>query len=315
MILESAVQAPPVWDVSISTMWARRNFATLGDFFVAARRLGFARIELNHQIDTPMLAGTDLSQVQFSSVHEPCPADISTETLKERDWLISALDEEKRWQGVQAVKRSIDLANDLGAGTIVVHVGHVMADLTLEKKMRLLYEGKRKPTVEYQALKDDLQMTRARQTETRLDAVRKSLIELLNYASSFNIRLGLENRYHFTDIPAPDEMEMLLNMAGPDQLGFIYDVGHAQALDQLGFFHHQEWLDRFSTRIIGVHLHDVIGVEDHRAPGSGEVDFGRIAAFLPKEAFRTLELHPRNTPKQIRTGLQYLFEHHCIHTL
>jgi sugar phosphate isomerase/epimerase len=315
MMLEIAVQEPSVWDASLSTMWARKKFATLGEFFVAARQLGFARIELNHQIDSTMLAGIDRSQVQFSSVHEPCPADISTETLKEQDWTISAEDDEKRWQGVQAVKRSINLAHDLSASTVVVHAGNVMPDLAIEKKMRLLYGEKLKPSAEYQALKDDLQMRRARQSKSRLEAVRKSLIELLNYASRFSIRLGLENRYHYTDIPAPDELEMLLDLAGPDQLGFIYDVGHAQVLDQLGFFPHQEWLDRFSSRIIGVHLHDVIGVDDHKVPGFGEFNFDTVAAFLPKEAFRTLELHPKNTPDQIRTGLKYLFEHNCIGSL
>jgi sugar phosphate isomerase/epimerase len=295
-------------------MWARGNFATLGDFFIAARRLGFDRIELNHQINSAMLEGINLHQVKFSSIHEPCPADISTATLKEQDWVISAEDEEKRWQGVQAVKRSIDLANDLGAGTIVVHAGNVPVDPKPEKKMRTLNEANHKVSAEYLALKYEQQEMRKAQAGTRLEAVKRSLNELLEYAHRYNIRLGLENRYHYMDIPLPDEMEMLLDLAGPDQLGFIYDVGHAQALDQLGFFPHQEWLDRFSARIIGVHLHDVIGVEDHRPPGSGEVDFGKITAFLPQEAFRTLELHPKNTPEQIRTSLKYLLEHHCIRT-
>ena len=50
------------------------------------------------------------------------------------------------------------------------------------------------------------------------------------------LRLGLENRYHFFDLPSPDEMEELLSLASPDRLGFVYDVGHAQALDRLGFY-------------------------------------------------------------------------------
>ena len=93
------------------------------------------------------------------------------------------------------------------------------------------------------------------------------------YAGRFGIRLGLENRYHYMDIPTPDELEQLLELAGPDRLGFIYDVGHAQALDRLGFFPHEEWLKRFASRMIGAHLHDVIGVNDHHAPGLGEIDF------------------------------------------
>jgi sugar phosphate isomerase/epimerase len=315
MILENTVQEPPVWDAALSTMWARKNNTTLGDFFMTARQLGFARIELNHQINTAMLEGSNLHKVNINSIHEPCPADISTETLKEQDWTISAEDDEKRQQGVQTVKRSIDLANKLGASTIVVHAGNVLVDQTLEQKMRTLYRGKLNASMEYLALKNEYVKKREVLAETRLEAVKRSLSELLDYASQFNICLGLENRYHYSDIPNPDEMEILLSLASPDQLGFIYDVGHAQALDQLGFIPHQEWLDRFSIRMIGVHLHDVIGVEDHRAPGSGEVDFNKIAAFLPKEAFRTLELHPKTTPEQIRTSLQYLYNNRCISTL
>jgi hypothetical protein len=34
-----------------------------------------------------------------------------------------------------------------------------------------------------------------------LDAVKKSLFELLEYADHFNFRLGVENRYHYHDLP------------------------------------------------------------------------------------------------------------------
>ena len=45
--------------------------------------MGFAHIELNHQIDSTMLAGIELDHFHFSSIHEPCPADISVDTLKD----------------------------------------------------------------------------------------------------------------------------------------------------------------------------------------------------------------------------------------
>ncbi len=124
--------------------------------------------------------------------------------------------------------------------------------------------------------------------------------------------LGLENRYHFMEFPSPDELGELLDLAGPERLGFIYDVGHAQALSRLGFFPHEEWLTRFAPRIIGTHLHDVIGIQDHLAPGLGDVDFDLIAAYLPKEAFRTCEFLGSNTPEQVRNGLKVLQEHGCI---
>ncbi len=108
-----------VCNASLSTMWAIKTLPTLADFFEFARRTGFARIELNHKVTSAMLAGIDLSRFQFSSVHEPCPADISADELKQRDWLVSSTNEENRREGVRAIQRSIDLASQLGASAVV----------------------------------------------------------------------------------------------------------------------------------------------------------------------------------------------------
>ncbi len=109
--------------------------------------------------------------------------------------------------------------------------------------------------------------------EACFQSVKRSIAELLSYAEGTSVRLGIENRYHYMEFPSPDELETLLTLAGPDRIGFIYDVGHAQTLDALGFYSHEEWLKRFAPRIIGTHLHDVIGTTDHYAPGLGNVDF------------------------------------------
>jgi HAD superfamily hydrolase (TIGR01549 family) len=306
---------PEAWNVSLSTMWARRNFPSLGDFFQTARRMGYAYIELNHQIDSTMLAGIEMDAYSFSSLHEPCPADIPVDTLKARDWLISSEDDEQRQQGVLSVKRSIDLAHGLGVGVIVVHSGNVNNDLAPENRLRALYNAGLSASDEYQAIKAEMERTRLALVGPRLEAVKKSLVELLEYAGHYHIRLGLENRYHFMDIPSPDELEQLPELADPGCLGFIYDVGHAQAMDRLGFYPHEAWLRRYASRMLGAHLHDVIGVTDHYAPGLGEIDFAHLAPYLPATAFRTLELHPKNTPEQVHAGLRYLAAHGCVHPL
>ncbi len=50
----------------------------------------------------------------------------------------------------------------------------------------------------------------------------KSLKELLEYASRFGVRLGLENRYHYFDIPTQDEMAALLTL--PNQTGSVLSM-------------------------------------------------------------------------------------------
>lgn len=303
---------PTLWNASLSTMWAMGNFRSLEDFFITARRLGFAGIELNHQVDPAMLAGIDLTRYSISSIHEPCPAILSVATLKARDWFISSTQEENRKQGVISIKRSIDLASSLGTGAIVVHAGNVRSDWPHEKLLYDLFKTGRAGAPEYQELKSILAEERARLAGPRLETVQKSLLELLEYARPRGVQLGLENRYHYMDIPSLDEMGQLLALGRPDHLGFWYDVGHAQALDRLGFFPHAAWLQQYGMRMVGIHLHDVIGIQDHNAPGTGDVAYTQIADFIPANAVRTLEIKPGVPADQIQSSLQFLAQKGCI---
>jgi len=144
------------------------------------------------------------------------------------------------------------------------------------------------------------------------DQVVKSMKELIEFARPTGIEIGLENRYHYYDIPLIDEMQILLDLCAEDWFGFQYDCGHAQTLDALGFCDHEEWLKRFAPRIIGTHLHDVIGIKDHQMPGTGEVNFPMIASYLPVTAHRTLELSSNLSPDDLKISLDVLAEAGCI---
>jgi sugar phosphate isomerase/epimerase len=312
-------RSPPepvtVSDASLSTMWAIKTIPTLTDFFEFARRNGFARVELNHKVTSAMLDGIDFRRFQVSSVHEPCPADISADELKKRDWLVSSTNEDDRREGVKAIQRSIDLASQLGAAAVVIHAGHTSLDHGPEKKLRALIASGKRESEEYCNLRQQMIQTRAERAEASFESVEKSILELLAYAEKSRICLGIENRYHYMEIPSPNELEMLLELADPHRIGFIYDVGHAEALDRLGFYAHEEWLKRFAPRIIGTHLHDVAGLTDHYAPGRGDVDFSMVARYLPQNAFRTCEFQSFNTPEEVKAGLRHLSEYGCIQSI
>jgi sugar phosphate isomerase/epimerase len=286
-------------------MWAIGQFKKLADFFQAGQALGFAHFELNHAIDSAMLDGLSLNG-NITSVHEPCPADISVGTLKERNWLVSALDEEERRRGVAAIERSIDLARELGAGAVIVHPGRVDIDPRLEFRLVALYREGKAGSPEYAAARKQLLAARAAQARANMHSVRRSLLELADYAAARGVRLGLENRFHFFEIPQPDEVEELLDLGCGATVGYWHDVGHAVVLEHLGFGSHADWLRRFAGRMVGIHLHGVVGVDDHRAAGPDEVDWNLVARYLPAGALRTCEFQPSNTPQQVRAALDLL---------
>ena len=298
--------------LALSTMWGIGQFPSLADFFIAASVLGFGRFELNHAVNSAMLRGLNLNGRHITSIHEPCPADISTSALKDRNWLISAPDEDDRQRGVAATRRSIDLAHELGAQVVIVHPGRVDNSEDLEKTVRGMYKQGASGDRAYVRARDQLAAARAAQAETNMRSVRRSVMEIAEYAARTGVRLGLENRYHYHEIPLPDELDELLNMGCGDVVGYWHDVGHAQALESLGFGTHEEWLRRFAQRIIGVHLHDIVGLEDHLAAGLGHLDWELVARYLPKDALRTCEFQTCNSPQQVIAGVRLLVEKGCV---
>jgi sugar phosphate isomerase/epimerase len=295
------------FDIALSTMWASGRFASLADFFRAGKELGFARFELNHSVDSTMLAGLSLNGA-ISSVHEPCPADISARELKRRNWLISALDEENRRQGVLATRRSIDLAHDVGAQSVVVHPGRVDIDPTMEPALVDLYKTGKFGQPEYAEAKERLVAARAAQADANMRSVRRSLLELAEHTAGLDIRLGLENRFHYDEIPLPDEVDELLDLGCGETVGYWHDVGHGQVLEHQGFDSHEEWLRRFSGRMIGIHLHDALGVTDHLVAGLGQVDWDLVFRYLPAGALRTCEFQSTNSPQEVAAGLKWLLD-------
>lgn len=98
----------------------------------------------------------------------------------------------------------------------------------------MIDEGKR-DSDEYRTIQAQMINIRAEYATASFDALKKSILELLAYAEPLGISLGLENRYHYLEHPSPDELQNLLDLASPRQIGFIYDIGHAETLDCLGF--------------------------------------------------------------------------------
>jgi putative hydrolase of the HAD superfamily len=301
-----------LYDVAFSTMWGVDQSMPFNQTFIAGREIGFSKFELNHKITQELVDQVDLDHYYISTVHEPCPTEYTYDVLKSRDIAISSLDEPKRVSSVDMVKRSVDLAVRLGSRSVVIHPGSIVCDKSRDFQLRELFLAGKHNTPAYQALRDETLAHRKKIVQPHLDKVMESLEEIIRFSRSSGVSLGLENRYRYYDIPLPDEMELLLDLCQEDWYGFQYDVGHAQTLSVLGLVDHFEWMDRFSDRMIGVHLHDDCGIIDHQVPGMGEVDFNRIAPYIPIQAQRTLEIGPQASLEQISAGLKILVSSGCI---
>lgn len=301
-----------VYDAALSTMWGVDQSIPFNETFIQARSAGFGRFELNHKVIPELFSQWDKDQNYISTVHDPCPAVLTMEQIKVKDYQISSLSESNRIKGMDMIKKSIDLAYQLGSKTVVIHPGMITGDRSRDRRLRELYKKGLRNTLEYEELKKETILHRASLAAPFFDQVINSIQELIAYARSSGLRIGFENRYRYYDIPLPDEMEAILDLTDEDWFGFQYDSGHAQTLSALGYYEHEDWLKRFGKRMIGTHLHDVRGIMDHQQPGTGDVDFKMIARYLPSTAYRTLEVAPNLSIAELRQGMEVLADAGCI---
>jgi len=209
-------------------------------------------------------------------------------------------------EAVSFAKKTIDLAANLSARAIVLHMGEVPIDLGLQDRLYKLHDGGYTATEEYCQTKERLVHQRFSVAHCYVDAAKKSLQELSNYGRQKGIMLGLETRFHFNEIPNIDEMAELLDEVSEHAAGYWHDVGHAEVQQQLGFSFHEEWLLRFRDRMVGIHLHDISGISDHHAPGKGNMNWEMVAKYLPRGIVKVCEIGEWNDEEQMQGVVEFL---------
>lgn len=304
-----------LYDAALSTMWGIKENIPISTLFQQGRDLGFARFELNHNVSQEAFDKFDQNQFHVGSLHDPCPAIISTKELDQKDWLVTSLDESQRIKGVDVIKRTIEQAITLCSSLVVIHPGRVVGDHSLDKQLRQQFRNGEKGMLKNEELRVRLIKDRINRGKPHLESLLKSVAELVAFSKDSSITLGLENRLHYYELPIFEELQTLLSTFTQSWVGWQFDIGHLQIHAALGLTNFDEWLIHFGNRIVGVHLHDVQGIDDHLSPGCGDVDFSKIAKYLPEFSYRTLEVDSKLSKEEIRSGMETLVATGCVSRL
>lgn len=296
--------------LALSSFWSSgRDWRPL-DFFAAGAALGFDCFELSGIHRDTFYDEIRPGTFNIVSLHDPAPplrgqTRLGSKELRRADIVYTSLDEERRQRSVALTRRSIDVAMEYGACVIVLHPGQTSASPEIEERLKQLFLQGAINSSEANALRARLVTERAHQHREHMDALHRSLDELVAYASAHNIRLGLENRPAH-EITNYAEMGEILSWYPADVIGYWHDTGHAQVQANLGFVPHADWLRAYASRVIGMHLHDAIGVTNHHAPGNGNVDWRGLAQLVPAHAIRVLEVDHQVSPDSVRAGVAHL---------
>ncbi len=304
--------------ISLSTAWFKGNYDDMEGFVHDARSWGFSGIEL-----TSALSEGDLQEIlkiketKISSIHSPCSPVCLSQRASPDNPPLSSLDKEERDKAVFYAESTIEFASQVGAEAVVVHCGFVCIDSNggpghssnlkmLRDKLYRLYEQGLWKGREYAQMKEEYQQARESGARKYLGATKRSLDRIVNLASKYKIKLGLETRDSFHEIPQFEEMQNLLEEFGGSPLGYWHDLGHAEKTSRIGFTLHKEWLSHFHDKMIGVHIHDIIGLKDHYVPGTGEMDWESIGQYVAACPIKVCEVGPWNDREKMAEVIPFL---------
>lgn len=294
----------------ISTSWNYHRHHDARSMIEEIKKLGINCIELNFKLSKEIVYDVEKlvaeKFITVLSLHNFCPVPDSIDIKKASPdyYSLASIDEAERKKAVEATKRTIDTACRLKAEAIVVHSGRLNIKDKTRELAKAIEEG-----MDVTFLVEVMQKERDEELKKGyLDSLLKSIGEISNYSKNCNIKIGLENRFYFRELPSISEFEVIFeHFDAETNICYWHDTGHAKVFENLRLSLQEEYLSKFSSRLIGVHLHDVKGViNDHKAPMRGNFDFAMLKPYLSNDIPKVLEPHEPATPEEIIRGLEYL---------
>jgi sugar phosphate isomerase/epimerase len=293
--------------IAFSTSWNSHRHTDGAEMLREIVGLGFDRVELGHGIRISLRPGIqemfDAGQVRFTSLHNFCPLPVEVMMASPDCYKFSAASSEERERAVKQTFQTIDFAARLNAPFVVLHLGEVNMSPITERLIELAKTG-RYLSRKYVKLKIGAVQKREKIAPAYLQRVKDCLRRIIEHAASKDVRIALESRRGYEEIPTERELLGLLDEMGCAQLGYWHDFGHSQIKENLGFIDHAEWLRLIGRRAFGCHVQDCIWpAKDHEAPFTGDVNFEKLVPLLPTNCLFVWEMSPNKTADAIRRSV------------
>jgi sugar phosphate isomerase/epimerase len=269
--------------------------------------LGFDFIELGHGTRLSLIPGIqkmfDAGEVRFSSLHNFCPLPVEVMVASPNCYQFSASSTEERERAMKQTFQTVDFASRLNAPVVVLHLGEVNMRPVTDPLIELAKNG-RYFSRKYVKLKIGAVKKREGLAPVYLHRVKDCLFRIIEYAESKDVKIGLESRRGYEEIPTERELTELLAEIDRAYVGYWHDFGHSQIKDNLGFVDHVEWLQTVGSRAFGCHVQDCIWpAKDHEPPFTGDVKFEKLVPLLPANCLFVWEMSPNKTADVIRRSV------------
>jgi len=272
--------------------------------------LGFTHIELSHGMTIAKLPGIQKAYergiFKCSGVHNyfPSPVEVMIDAPDAYEFTSHRASDRQR--AMDMTLRTLELAARFEAQYLVLHMGSV--PLNPKKFTRpltaMVSEGQQHSPA-YVKAKLSFVKKREKIGPLYFKRATEALEQIVARAAELGVKLAVESRSRFEDMPTEREMIALqAHFAANPWVGYWHDFGHVQLKHNLGLLDHLEWLEKISPHLIGGHVHDVEWpARDHRVPFSGTLEYAPLLEYFPAACPLVWELSPTRKAAEIRSAL------------
>jgi len=273
--------------------------------------LGFHNIELSHGMTVAKIPGIrkayERGLFTCSGVHNyfPSPVEVMIDAPDAYEYTSHRPFDRQR--AMEMTFKSLELAAEFKAHYLVLHMGSVPLDpRKWTKRLTAQVSEGRQNDPDYVKAKIDFVKKREKIGPLYFHRAIESLTKIAERAAELGVKLAVESRSRFEDMPTEREMMKLQShFADNPWVGYWHDFGHVQLKHNLGLLDHTEWLEKVSPHLIGGHVHDVEWpARDHRVPFTGELDYEPLLKFFPENCPLIWELSPTRRSEEIRDCLK-----------
>ena len=274
------------------------------------RDLGFEYAELSHGIRISLLPGifeaVSAGEIQISTLHNFCPLPMGVDRAAPNVYKFSSDDRRERESAFKHTLKTLETAVRVQAKLVVLHTGCVdMKDYT-DKLIELATEGK-KDTPKYAKLCQEALEQREKRKSRYVENAYELLRRIVDEAKPRGLKLGIENREALEEIPFESDFEFFFKEFMDPTVVYWHDTGHAQIKENLGFVNHRLHLEALKGRLYGFHVHDVEAPgRDHRAPGTGTVDWPALRPLVEPRHWKVFEFSPSVSPEELKLGVAHV---------
>lgn len=296
--------------LSLSTCWNSHRHTEGRSLAEEARSLGFEWIEVSHGTKISLLPGlleaVEAGEIKVSSLHNFCPPPVEVQMDAPDVYEFTSAKDWERQRAISLTQKTVKMARRFGTDRVVIHLGAARVRGYTDRLEAMAKEGSLYSR-SYSELKLQFVTERDKASAAALDRVRAAFDKILPLCEEEQVRLGIETRSHYEQVPNQREMLILLEeYKDCPWIGAWHDFGHVQRQANLALLSHELYLQQIAPHLIGCHVHDVQWpMRDHRAPFStGGVAFSTLLSAVPPSIPLIWELSPSNKRADVEEALK-----------